>query len=270
MVRVSVVPTPQVAGRYRLLGLLGRGGMGSVWLAHDPLLEREVALKELAPGGPADALLLQEARAAARVTHPAVVRVHDIVVHDGAEWMVMERLPGESLRETLRVRSRLSVGEVAAIGLRVLSALEAIHGAGLVHRDVKPGNIQMCGGDRVVLADFGMASAAGTCGGLRNGTVYGSPAYLAPETIRVGEFSAASDLYALGVTLYQAVEGVRPFGAGDAFDAIEGALHRAPDPTRHAGPLAPVLDVLLAKDPTERPNLARTRDLLADVLNGCS
>jgi serine/threonine protein kinase len=255
-----------VAGRYRLSTLLGTGGMGAVWLAEDAVLRRAVALKKLTheeredrPGA------LQEARAAARISHPGVLRVHDVVLEEDEDWIVMEALSGEPLSTTIRERGRLPVEEVARLGLHLLSALQAIHDADLVHCDIKPSNVQVCADGRAVITDFGLSSPQGVWGGLRDGTVAGSPLYMAPETLIDGIFGPASDLYALGVTLYTAVEGHAPFDPVDPLSLVDSVLAAHPEPPRHAGPLSEVLEGLLDKDPERRMDAAHARESLQAI-----
>jgi serine/threonine protein kinase len=254
-----------VAGRYHVSALLGTGGMGAVWLAHDEVLQRAVALKqfrnERAGDGPR---ALREARAAARVSHPGVVRIHDVVLADDGDWLVMEALPGEPLSAVIGERGRLPVAEVRQLALQLLSALHAIHGADLVHRDVKPSNIQICA-DRVVLTDFGLSSPSGVSGGLRSGAVAGSPRYMAPETIIDGQFGPPSDLYALGVTLYAALEGHPPFDPGTQLSLLDSILSTAVAPPRHAGDLGELLGGLLESDPARRLDVARALSHLQTV-----
>jgi serine/threonine protein kinase len=252
-----------VAGRYRLSTLLGTGGMGEVWLAEDAVLRRAVALKTLTSHEPEVRRgLLQEARAGACVAHPGVVRVHDVIFEEDADWIVMEALPGEPLSATIRERGPLPVDEVAQLALQLLSALQAIHVAGLVHRDIKPSNVQLCGAGRVVITDFGLSSPRGVEGGLRDGTVAGSLSYMAPETLIEGIFGPASDLYALGVTLYTAVEGHPPFDPVEPMLLVDSVLSVEPRPAPHAGPLSEVLDGLLVKEPERRMTAAHARECL--------
>jgi eukaryotic-like serine/threonine-protein kinase len=199
-----------VKGRYRLRSLLGRGGMGLVWLAEDEVLRRPVALKELAPRRPiseelrmeAHARALTEARAAARVDHTGTVRVYDLVEEDSLPWIVMELLSGRTLKDAVVAEGPLPVSEVARLGVRLIDALQAIHRAGVVHRDIKPGNVYLCDGGRVVLGDFGIAWTAGDGSTVPDGEFAGSPAYVSPERVRNEEVGPASDLFSLGSTLY--------------------------------------------------------------------
>lgn len=249
-----------VAGRYHLSTLLGTGGMGAVWLAQDEVLLRAVALKQLTNQQREErSCALKEARAAARITHPGVVQVHDVLLDEDGEWIVMEALPGRPLSTIIRERGRLPIEEVTRIALHLLSALQAIHDVDLVHRDIKPSNVQLCDGDRVVLTDFGLTSPPGALGGLRSGAVTGSLPYLAPETILDGRFGPPSDLYALGVTLYEAVEGHQPFDTSTPLSVLDSALSAAPASAPHAGALAIVLDGLLEKDPSRRMDASQAR-----------
>jgi serine/threonine protein kinase len=252
-----------IAGRYRLSTLLGTGGMGSVWLAEDALLRRAVALKKLTDRDGEDRpSALEEARAAARITHPGVVRVYDVVLDDDEDWIVMEALSGEPLSEIIRERGRLPLDEVTRIALQLLSGIQAIHDADLVHRDIKPSNVQVCGDGRVVITDFGLSSPRGAWGGLRVGAVAGSLSYMAPETLIDGIFGPPSDLYALGVTLYMAVEGRPPFDPQGPLALLDSVLSAQPEPAWHAEGLDEVLVGLLDKEPERRMDAARARTCL--------
>jgi eukaryotic-like serine/threonine-protein kinase len=251
-----------IAGRYRLSSLLGTGGMGSVWLAEDAVLQRAVALKKLSGRDDDRPSALQEARAAARSTHPGVVRVYDIVREGDEDWIVMEALSGRPLSEMIRERGRLPLDEVARIAVQLVSALQAIHAADLVHRDIKPSNVQVCEDGRVVITDFGLTSACGAWGGLRVGAVAGSLSFMAPETLMEGIFGPASDLYALGVTLYMAIEGRPLFDPRGPLALLDSVLSAQPEPAVHAGGLESVLDGLLDKDPGQRMDAARARSSL--------
>jgi serine/threonine protein kinase len=251
-----------VAGRYGLQSLLGRGGMGLVWLAEDELLCRPVAVKQVIPNDAVSeksrkaALLraLGEARAAARVHHDGVVAIHDLVKEDGRPWIVMELLSGRSLAETLNADGSLPIEQVIRVGLRLLDVLQATHRAGIVHRDVKPGNVHLCHGGRVVLTDFGLACAARDDASVAEHMFAGSPAYTSPERIRGEMPQPASDLFSLGATLFTAVEGRSPFDRGDLLATLTAVAEDAPPPLLRAGPLRPVIEGLLAKDPHRRLN----------------
>ena len=253
-----------LAGRYRLVGQVGRGGMGRVWHAHDDLLHRDVAVKEVIfPPGLSAAerevlfeRTLREARSAARLSHPGIVTVHDVVEEDGRPWIVMEFVRAKSLQEVIDAEGRLPAERVAGIGAQMLAALRKAHASGVLHRDVKPANVLLDtgghGDTRVVITDFGIARVEGDATLTQAGIVLGSPAYIAPERARGEPAGPASDLWALGATLYAACEGRSPHDRAEAMAALTAVLHEEPDPPRHAGPLAPVLMGLLVKDPDKR------------------
>src|SRR5947208_12712166 len=191
--------------------------MGVVWMAHDDLLDRMVALKEVVASDASEDVrerLLREARAAARLDHPGAVRIYDVVdddEHSTPPWMVMEVLTGCTLKDAVNDDGPLPPPRVAEIGLALIDALAAAHRAGILHRDVKPANVQLCDDGRVVLTDFGIAQVAGDSSITRTGDIVGSPAYMSPERARGQELGPASDLFSLGATLYAAVEGHAPF-----------------------------------------------------------
>ncbi|MEU5528071.1 serine/threonine-protein kinase [Micromonospora chersina] len=250
-----------IAGRYRLLDLVGRGGMGRVWRAWDEMLHREVAVKQVVP--PAwlapherDELrgrTLREARTAARLSHPNVVRVYDVVRVDGDPWLVMEYVPSRSLQEIVETDGPVDPRRAAGIGLAVLAALRAAHDAGVLHRDVKPGNVLLARDGRVLLTDFGLAVFDGGDGMMtRPGLVLGSPQYVAPERAAEGVSSVEADLWSLGATLHAAVEGRSPYARSTAMATLAALASQPPDPAPHAGPLAPVLAGLLRRDPRLR------------------
>jgi serine/threonine protein kinase len=264
-----------IGGRYRLLEPIGHGGMGVVWLAHDDVLDRQVALKEVAAstGASEDVRerMLREARAAARLDHPGAVRIYDVVDEDDARtppWIVMEVLTGCTLKDAINDDGPLPPKRVAEIGAALLDALGAAHRAGIVHRDVKPANVQLCDDGRVVLTDFGIASMAGDSSITRTGDIVGSPAYMSPERARGQELGPESDLFALGATLYAAVEGSAPFERETPIATLTAIVSDPPAPCRRAGPLAPVLDGLLAKDPTERMTEDQARERLVAITRG--
>ncbi|WP_243725467.1 serine/threonine-protein kinase [Actinomadura rubrisoli] len=250
----------RIAGRYRLLAELGRGGMGVVWRARDEVLDRDVAVKEVpAPPGldehgrPALPLrAVREARSAARLSHPSVVTVFDVVEEDGRPWVVMELVHARSLLEVTRRDGPLPPERAARIGRQIAGALGAAHAAGILHRDVKPGNVLVGPGDRAVLSDFGIAVIEGDAGLTQPGTLLGSPAYIAPERIRGEPALPASDLWALGATLFAAVTGRPPFQRDDPVAVFGAVLSEEPVVPPYAGPLRPVLEGLLDKDPERR------------------
>jgi hypothetical protein len=264
-----------LAGRYRVVARLGRGGMGVVWRAVDEVLGREVAVKELRAYTDSDGPELaglrlrmqREARAAARIRHPGVIAVHDVAEVDGRPLIVMELVDGPSLEDVLRDRGPLDPHEAAGIGAEVMDALAAAHRAGVLHRDVKPGNILLERSGRVVLTDFGIAMIedpgdGSTTNLTRSGELVGSLDYLAPERAQGADPGPASDVWALGATLFAAVEGSSPFRRTSAFSTLT-AIVTEPVPEAHrAGPLGPVLERLLDKRPEERPGADEARELL--------
>jgi len=251
-----------VTGRYRLTTLLGRGGMGRVWLAEDELLRRRVALKEVVLPGHAPehvrASALAEARAAARLDHPNVVKVLDLIEDSGDHWIVMELLSGRTLADALTSDGPLPTTEVRRIALHLVDALRAVHRAGLVHSDVKPANVQLCDDGRVVLMDFGIAAAIDDEQTLSSEAMAGSPAYMSPERARGDAVGPASDLFSLGATLFAAVEGKSPFGAGDPFSTLVAVVEARPAAFVNAGPLRPIIEGLLAKHPADRLTVDQT------------
>jgi hypothetical protein len=266
-----------IAGRYRLLSPLGEGGMGTVWRARDEVLHREVAVKEVrAPAGlPVSdverlyARLEREAWAAARVANRNVVTVYDVATQDGRPWIVMELVRGISLAELLDAEGPLEPARVAHIGAEVLAALRAAHEAGVLHRDVKPANVLMSNDGRVVLTDFGIATVEGTSALTMTGEVIGSPEFLAPERALGRTPGPESDLWSLGVLLYAAVEGNSPFRQDTPLSTLRAIVDEELPPPRRAGPLAPVIEGLLRKDPADRlPADLADRDLRVVAAGG--
>ncbi|WP_405439071.1 serine/threonine protein kinase [Streptomyces avidinii] len=265
-----------LAGRYRLVEPIGRGGMGKVWRAHDELLHRTVAVKELTAGlyvAQADrdvmhARTQKEARAAARIQHPAVVTVHDVLEHDDRPWIVMEYIDGPSLAEAAKAAGRIEPREAARIGLHVLGALRAAHAVGVLHRDVKPGNVLLAKDGRVLLTDFGIAAIEGDSSITRTGEIVGSIDYLAPERVTGGSPDPSSDLWSLGATLYTAVEARSPFRRTSPISSLQAVVNDEPPALRQAGALGPVITALLRKDPAERPSAAEAERMLLEAMEG--
>src|SRR6266545_2773432 len=235
----------QLAGRYRLTSIVGRGGMGTVWRARDEVLEREVAVKEvIVAGGVADAdrdvlhrRTLREARATARLSHPNIVTVHDVIEEAGRPWLVMEFVRARSLQEVIEREGPLQPRRAAEVGRQILAALGAAHGIGILHRDVKPSNVLITEDDRAVLTDFGIASVEGDATLTQTGLIIGSPAYIAPERAQGNRAGPPSDLWALGATLYTACEGRPPHLRTDPVSVLAAILTEDPPPPRNAGPL---------------------------------
>ncbi|MET8178262.1 serine/threonine-protein kinase [Streptomyces sp. NPDC005336] len=263
-------------GRYRLLGELGRGGMGVVWRAYDEALGREVAIKEVrAPAGLGDrdidrlyARLEREGRAAARVSHRNVVTVYDVAMEGGRPWIVMELVRGLSFADVLDAEGPLPPARAAFIGAEVLTALRAAHAVGVLHRDVKPGNVLIANDGRVVLTDFGIAVVEGDSALTLTGELVGSPEFLAPERALGRPPGPEADLWSLGVMLYAAVEGFSPFRQDTPLSTLRAVVDASLPAPRRAGPLTSVLEGLLDKDPRQRIPAAEAERLLRLVAAG--
>jgi serine/threonine protein kinase len=264
-----------VAGRYRLHEPVGSGGMGRVWMARDEMLDRDVAVKEfLPPDWMTDAeknrlrdRTLREARSAARLNHPHVVRIYDVVHADDLPWIVMEYVPSRSLHEVINTDGPYSPVAAARIGLDVLDALTAAHTAGVLHRDVKPHNVLIGNDGRVVLTDFGLATFVDDGSVTGPGLVVGSPQYVSPERARDGASTVESDLWSLGATLYAAVEGRSPYARDSAMASLMALATEEPDPPELAGPLTPVLTGLLQHEPKARLSAGEVEDQLRVIAN---
>ncbi|MFW0784370.1 protein kinase [Gordonia sp. CPCC 206044] len=275
-------PGPQslVAGRYRLTSRIGGGGMGSVWLARDQLLARDVAAKQVvSTEGLSDESAdnirqraMREGRIAARLAHHNAIAMHDVALDGGEPWLVMEYLPSRSLAQILHVTRTLDVAQTAQIGAQVADAMVTAHAVGIIHRDIKPGNILVTTGREaglVKLTDFGISRIKDDVALTQSGVITGTPAYFAPEVARGAEPDEASDVYSLGATVYTLVEGQPPFGVDDDSLALLHKVARARiNPMTKAGALQPVLLKLLEPNPARRPTMTQARDLLAEVAAG--
>jgi hypothetical protein len=260
-----------VAGRYRLVRQVGSGGMGVVWQAYDERLHRKVAVKQLLmPAeltGPQTAqarkLAMREGRIAAKLQHPQAITVYDVLEADGQSYLIMEYLPSTSLAQVLAERGPLPPREVAGIGAQLADALAAAHAAGVVHRDVKPGNVLLGPDGTVKITDFGISRAVEDVTATVTGLIAGTPAYLSPEVAQGQPATYRSDVFSLGATLYAAVEGRPPAGTADNAMAV---LYRAAsgdlDPPTRAGPITESLLEMLSPDPARRPTMAVVRDRL--------
>ena len=266
-----------IAGRYRLVSRIGRGSMGVVWRAHDERLDRVVAVKQLLLDSAADEAdaqeaaqrAMREARVAARLRHPHAIMVHDVVAHHGKPCLIMEFLPSESLTILVATRGTLRPDVVARVGSQVASALAVAHAEGIVHRDVTPGNVLMTPEGVAKLADFGISRAVGEGTVTGSGFIVGTPAYLAPEVAGGAEAGFPSDVFALGATLYFALEGHPPYGTDENPIALLQRIAREEMiPPKHTGPLADVLLHLLRRDPVERPPMAEVAEALTAVAEG--
>ncbi|MFY1677176.1 MULTISPECIES: serine/threonine-protein kinase [unclassified Streptomyces] len=270
-----------IAGRYRLGERLGSGGMGVVWRATDALLGREVAVKALpladpseprtASGATTEALrrrerTLREARAVARLSHPHIIVVHDVVEDEGRAYIVMELIDGGSLADRLVERGTVRAGEAARIGLALLGALRTAHSAGVLHRDVKPSNVLIADDGRVVLTDFGVAHVEGATTLTETGTFVGSPEYTAPERMSGTGTGPASDLWSLGALLCTALSGESPFRRDSLGGIVRAVVDEAVQAPAQAAPLAPVVRGLLERDPARRLDAEEAEGMLRAFL----
>ncbi|GAA3227682.1 serine/threonine-protein kinase [Actinocorallia longicatena] len=270
------VTAHRLVERYQLLSVLGSGGMGTVWRARDETLGREVAIKELTlspeldAGGRAEACAraVREAQAAAQLRHPGIVVVHDAFIDDDRPWIVMQLLQGQTLDVVLKSQGPISVPFAAEIGLQVVKALIAAHTVGILHRDIKPGNIFLTADGRAVLTDFGIATVEGQATITRSGMLVGSPGHIAPERLRGESGGPQSDLWSLAATLYRAVEGISAYPGDDHIVVLTKVLTQDPRPPSAAGELAPLLLHMLAKDPRVRPDPVIVEGVLARVAQG--
>ncbi|GAA1086092.1 serine/threonine-protein kinase [Nocardiopsis metallicus] len=265
-----------IANRYVLRRELGRGGMGIVWEAHDTALDRVVAVKQvILPGhftdaerDDAHARVRREAQSAARIAHPTVITIHDVFEYEHNPWVVMELVEGGSLQEMLAETGALPPDTVADIAESLLQAVRAADAAGVLHRDIKPGNIMMSSDGRVILTDFGIATMEGGPSITRTGALIGSPEYMPPERLEGGPAEHRGDLWSIGVTLYAAVEGTSPFRRDSITAAIAAVISAPLPPMTRAGWLEPVITGLLERDPDRRLTVDEALDLLRRCRGG--
>ncbi|WP_238847269.1 serine/threonine-protein kinase [Nocardia arthritidis] len=270
---VGAIDTGQlIAEHYRLVERIGSGGTGVVWRAVDERLQRSVAVKQIhvkasLPEGERDVLrqrAIREARNAARFQHPNAIVVFDITEHDGDPCLVMEYLKSRSLAMVLSAQGTLPLTQVGRIGEQVASALIAAHQAGIVHRDVKPGNVLLDDHGTVKITDFGISRATGDVTLTETGLICGTAAYLAPECARGADPSPASDVFSLGATLFHALEGEPPYGANaNPLAVLYAAANGQVTEPRNAGPATDFLLQLLSPEPQDRPTMRAARDYLA-------
>lgn len=263
-----------IAERYRLRHVLGRGSMGTVWAAHDEVLRRAVAVKEmLRPPGMPDAQTgelrertLREARSVAQLSHPNLVTLYDVVQFEGEPYVVMELVPSSSLAELVRTRGPLTPEQGAAVADAIAAALEAAHRAGITHRDVKPGNVLIADDGRIKLTDFGIARNMAEATMTSRGITLGTPAFIAPEVASGGDVTTAADLWSLGATLFAAMAGEPPYEGANVLQTINQVVHGdVPEPVG-AGALAPVIRGLMTKEPSGRMSLAQVRKLVRPMV----
>ncbi|GAB06506.1 putative serine/threonine protein kinase [Gordonia amarae NBRC 15530] len=252
--------------------------MGTVWLARDQLLDREVAVKQVVSTeglseDTADTIrqrAMREGRIAARLSHRNAIAMHDVALDSGEPWLVMEYLPSRSVAQILHATGTIDVAQSAQIGAQVADAMVDAHAAGIIHRDIKPGNILIASTGRnaglVKITDFGISHAKDDVSLTQTGIVTGTPAYFAPEVARGQLPSEASDVYSLGATIYTMLEGLPPFGVDENSLALLHKVARAKiNPITKAGALEPILRKLLEPAPARRPTMAQARDELAAV-----
>ncbi len=271
---VTEQPERLIGERYRLRHVLGRGSMGVVWAAHDEVLRRDVAVKEvLRPPGTTDVeaevlreRTMREARSAARLSHPNLVTLYDVVQLDGDPYVVMELVPSSSLADLIRLRGPLTLEQGAAVADAVAAALDSAHKAGIVHRDVKPGNVLIADDGRIKLTDFGIARNVADATMTSRGIMLGTPSFIAPEVASGGALTTAADLWSLGATLWAAMSGQPPYDGTNVLRTINAVVHADVPPPVGADELAPVIAGLMVKRPDERMGLAEVRRLVRPLM----
>jgi hypothetical protein len=268
--RKDFMQSQLIAGRYQVLRSIGRGGMGTVWLCRDEVLGREVAVKQIGalPGESATETkrAMREARSAAALNHPNAVAVYDVVDHDGRPWLVMEYVEGQTLADEIAHDGQLSPQRVADIGAQLAGALARAHERRIVHRDIKPGNVLIDKAGRPKISDFGIARGHGDDQLTQIGFITGTPGYLSPELARGGDPHSASDVWALGATLYTAVEGQAPYEPrSNPIALLRVIATERPRPMTHAGALAPAIDAMMHEDPARRWDMATSAKQLGGI-----
>ena len=262
-----------IAGRYQVLRAIGRGGMGTVWLCRDVVLGREVAVKQIGalPGESATETkrAMREARSAAAFNHPNAVAVYDVVEHDARPWLVMEYVEGQTLADEISRDGRLSPKRVADIGAQLAGALARAHERRIVHRDIKPANVLIDNAGRPKISDFGIARGHGDDQLTAIGFITGTPGYLSPELARGGDPHPKSDVWALGATLYAAVEGRSPYESrSNPIALLRAIATERPRPMTHAGALAPAIAAMMDEDPASRWDMATSAKRLGGIATG--
>ncbi|OIV39254.1 hypothetical protein BIV57_01855 [Mangrovactinospora gilvigrisea] len=265
-----------LAGRYRLTGMVGKGGMGTVWRATDEMLGRTVAVKEVRIHAGIDeeekrrlyTRTLREAKATALIRHPGAVTIYDVVEEDDRPWIVMELVEGRALSDILREDGLLTPQRAAEVGVQLLGVLRKAHQRGILHRDVKPSNVLITEAGRVVLTDFGIATVEGDPSVTSTGMLVGAPSYIAPERARGRKAGPGSDLWSLGATLWASLEGRAPFDRGTAMATLTAVLTEDLPEAQRAGAMGPVLAGLLARDPGERTEHGHAEQQLRRIADG--
>src|ERR1700712_1427130 len=262
-----------LGGRYRLERVVGKGAMGRVWAAHDELLNRPVAIKEVdfPPGMPASEVdqlaqrTMREARAVASVSDPHVVTIYDMLSLPHGPAIVMEMLTARSLSEILNVDGPMTDSDAATVGLSVASGLMAAHSAGITHRDVKPGNVLICTNGRIKLTDFGIARSTGEQSITATGLLLGSPAYISPEVASGRAADPRTDAWGLGAMLFACMQGVPPYDRGTPMATLTAVVQDPVPPHPRSGRLSGIIRGLLVKDPAARMSVAAAHQALLHV-----
>jgi serine/threonine-protein kinase len=259
--------TPQRFGKYQVTGRLGKGAMGEVFRAHDPVLGRDVAIKVLsAANDERTEALLREAQAAAQLNHPNIITIHDFGREQDLAFMAMELLDGSDLREKIEKKDTGELEERLYVMSKVLDGMAFAHERGIVHRDLKPGNVRILGDGQVKVLDFGLARRNADAG--ESGTIRGTPYYMAPEQVRSERATERSDVFALGAMFFELLTGQKPFPGSSVPAVLYAVVHDEPPPLGQEVPplVAAVILRALRKDPRERfANAGEMRDALSEA-----